>query len=294
MIYKNLSKAQREDIRHVVIRWFRLDSGERGTKMEHDTIEEWAKLIFDTDDIRYIPNRWVTKNDKDDPVKCANMKMYDFISLNSHYSHVRDFCNVLGVTNLYDIGCQTINQSFLFADKYSKISYTGITDGSFDLIDFQNSDIEEGYYNIINARHTPPEFFGGRIRYINAHYPDDCDLEVSPNNIAVALHSFTMISTEDEVIKTANALVRDFERVMFDINPYKPNLVECWKTQDWGDFKFYPVAANCFFGTKFPDDIPKLEAMYVHKDGMFETGVTAPLQLGLNANETLFDRYTKW
>lgn len=294
MIYKNLSKAQRDDIRHQVIMWFRPDSGERGTKMGHDTIEEWAKLIFDTDDFRYIPNRWVSEKDKDDPVQCAKMKMYDFISLNSHYSHVRDFCNILGVTNLYDIGCQSINQSFLFAEKYSKISYTGITDGSFDLIDYQYSDIDEGYYNIINARHTPPEFFGGKIRYINAHYPDDCDLKVVPNNIAVALHSFTMISTEDEAARTANALVHDFERVIFDINPYRPNIVECWKAQDWGDFKFYPVAKNCFFGTKFAEDIPKLESMYVHKDGMFETGIIAPLQLGLNSNETLFEHYTKW
>lgn len=294
MIYKNLTKAQIDELRPQVIRWFRLDSGERGTKMGHDTIEEWAKLIFGTDDIKFVPNRWVSKNDKDAPVKCAKMKMYDFISVNSSYSHVRDFCNVLGVTNLYDIGCQSINQSFLFADKYSKISYTGITDGSFDLIDFQNSDIEEGYYNIITSRQTPPAFYNGKIRYISGHYPTDCDLEVSPNNIAVALHSFTMISTEDEIIETANALVRDFERVMFDIHSHKPNLAECWKKQDWGDFKFYPVAKNCFFGTKFPEDIPKLEAMYVHENGMFATGVTAPVQLGFEFSNSPFEDYTEW
>lgn len=296
MIFEEQDKFYLSDIRDHMTKVFRIDFSERGTAFGHETIDEWAKLILGTNDIEHIPQRGINKDDENNPVRCARLKMYNYFSVNLRYLRVRDFCNVLGVTHLYDIGCQTINQSFLFTDRYSKMSYTGITNGSFDLIDFQYCDIEEGYYNIITTKHTPMALCEGRIQYIKGHYPD-CSLDILKNNIAIALHSFTMLSTENEITRTVSALVHDFDRILFNVNLYKPDLIEYWKKQNWGNFKFYPVARNGFvFGTKFPEDIQKLKSVYVYEDDKFATGINDRVQIGagFSKSDELFENYIEW
>jgi hypothetical protein len=127
--------------------------------------------------------------------------------------------------------------------------------------------------NIIKADETPPPLCDGRIRYIRGHYPE-FELDVQPNNIAIACYSLTMYHEEEEIRKMVEALTRDFERILFNIHFRDSNVVECWRNSDWTGYEIYPIGPEGFlFVTKNPEDIRKLKEFYPFEDGRFLTGI---------------------
>lgn len=197
-------------------------------RIDHKYMDEWAKIILGTDEIEHIPKRGAkaiikTLGDNSaetyDNVRAAQLKANEFQEIYFRYSRIFDLCRVVGAVNLYDIGCQTVNQSFLLAD-YTKMTYTGITNGCFDLIDFLHTDITEGNYDIITTKQVPKPLCNGRISFIKGHYPN-FQVDVKPNNIGIACNSLTMCSTEEAVSNAAAALSRDFERILLNINLFR-------------------------------------------------------------------------
>lgn len=248
-------------------------SGNIYQHISHKNMDEWARIILGTDEIDHIPDR-VAKalGEIDDKESAAKIKENNFHDIYFRYSRIFDLCRVVGAVNMYDIGCQTVNQSFLLAD-YTKMSYTGITDSCFDLIDFLYTDISEGNYNIIMTKQVPKTLYSGRISFIKGHYPD-FSLEVKQNNIGIACNSLTMCKTEEEVTQAAAALSRDFERILLNINICIPERMEFWKRQNWSEFEICSIGARGFiFGTKNSEDIRRLKEMYPFEDGRFITGI---------------------
>ncbi len=260
---------------------------------DHELLDDLTKQLLGTEDVeREVSSH--AKHCPEDRLGLQKQKAFYFLYL--HYSYIFDLCRVLGVKNLYDIGCQTVNQSFLLANPYTQMSYTGITNGSFDVLDFLPSDVEENRYDILTTKQTPLPLCNGRIRFIKGHYPN-FPLEVLPNNIAIASHSFPMCPTEERVAQTVAALVRDFERILFDIPVFNPQRTAWWKQQDWQDFKFYAVGPSGFFlATKHAEDIRRMEVMYPHENGRFLTGIGALPQgvLRGTAPRDVWEEYVDW
>lgn len=248
-------------------------SGNLYQHISHQNMDEWAKIILGTDEMEHIPDR-VAKalGAIEDKESAAKLKENEFQDIYFRYSRIFNLCRVIGAVNLYDIGCQTVNQSFLLADD-TKMSYTGITNSCFDLIDFLYTDIAEGNYNIIMTNQVPQSLYGGRISFIKGHYPD-FPLEVKQNNIGIAYDSLTMCRTEERVTQAVAALSRDFERILLNINVFIPERMEFWKIQNWSAFDIYSIGERGFvFGTKNSEDIRRLKEMYPFEDGRFITGI---------------------
>lgn len=143
-------------------------------------------------------------------------------------------CYMLGIPNLYDIGCACGYQAHL-AHPY-KVTYTGI-------------DRREC------ACKRDRESWGKKYLFINEKYP--YNIKVKEGNIAIIFCSLGAIMDDKERMETSAALCRDFERVVMSI--YPDNL-DLWKN-DLKDFKlrllgkFYTSGIPVLFGTKFEDDL---------------------------------------
>jgi len=184
------------------------------------------------------------------------------------YSRIFDLCRVLGITNVYDIGCQWLNQAFLLI-RYSNLHYIGIDKSNFYLNDYRivDRDVKNFYFPITNQ--VPPAFCGGRISFMKACYP--FELNVSPNNIAVACSSIAELSDKKDINQMVAALTKDFERVIFNVSK---NTIHFWKDADWKDLKLYPIGHNNFiFGTKYFTDVERLKIIYPFSNGRFSTGI---------------------
>lgn len=185
------------------------------------------------------------------------------------YSRIYDLCYVLGINNIYDIGCECINQGLMLI-RYSNLHYCGIECSKFWLNDYRILDrTEKNFYYPVTDQ-TPPPFCDGRIRYIKAKYP--CELKIEPNNIGVALSSFCP-EGEKEVNELVNAFVNDFDRILVNISSYENN-IEYWRNADWKNMKIYPAGRGyLIFGTKHPEDIERMKVIYPYSDGRFTTGI---------------------
>lgn len=188
------------------------------------------------------------------------------------YGRVFDLCRVLGIANLYNIGCGSVNQSFLLM-RYSTMSYTGIMNADFDLNDFRQKDFEEKNAFGYISPDAPPPFAGGRISFIKGHYPD-IRPEIRGNNIAVCCYSITMCRTEESISEMVNALTRDFERVLFNVPYTMPELAELWKKQNWDGYTICPVGPEGYvLATRHAEDTDRMKAVYPHENGRFVTGI---------------------
>ena len=199
------------------------------------------------------------------------------------YSRIFELCRVLGCRNIYDIGCQRINQSFQLI-RYSTMSYTGISPWGFDLNDYQKSDYKDKNYKVYSVKDAPKPFCGGRIRFFKGYYPRD-KFEILPDNIAVACYSFTMLRDETEIRETVRALTQDFDRV--------------WKSADWSAFEVCPIGPQGFlFATKHHEDIERMQNVYPFEDGRFITGIDDSgdyLSGGIRISEPdPFEYYINW
>lgn len=200
------------------------------------------------------------------------IKQSTYYSVYFRYARIFDLCKVIGAAHIYDIGCMTINQSFQLV-RYSAMSYTGITNNGFILNDYRHGDWDEKNYNELRSEEAPPPFCEGRIRFAKGYYPDFVP-EIAPNNIAVSCYGFTICREEEEIRRISSALVRDFDRVLFNIPWHKPELEEMWRSMDWGNFEFFSIGPQGFvFGTKISEDIRRMKEQYPFFDGRFVTGI---------------------
>ena len=266
-----------------------IDARERLSRSELDEI---AAELFGTDNLQRTLT--VQGNHQENPDHYVKMKNWNLYEVNYRYSRIFDLCRVIGAVNLYDIGCQMINQSFLLLP-YSRMSYTGIMNGKFVLNDYRPSDVTTKNYHLLTADETPQPLCDGRIRYIRGQYPD-LDLKVQPENIAVACYSLTMYREEEEIRKMVDALTRDFDRVLFNIAFRDSSVVRFWKNSDWKGFELYPIGPQGFlFATKKPEDIRRLKEFYPFEDGRFLTGIdTAMEHYSCSALSDLYRSYVDW
>jgi len=207
-----------------------------------------------------------------------------------YYGRIFELCRIIGAASIYDIGCAGINQSFLLIN-YSTLAYTGISPDGFNL-----------QTNLISDSHTVwetdevPPFSGGRIRFVKGYYPDVLT-EISPNSIAVACYSMTMLRTEEKIKSMVSALTRDFDRIIFNIPSKDPDRVSIWKNADWTGVEIYPIGPEGFlFATKYHEDIVRMKTIYPFIDGHFETGIDDFMRFQLMTNDLPegVSPYIKW
>ena len=244
-------------------------------RLSREKLDNYAAKLFGAETIAKTVT--VQGNPEENPDEFLYYKELDFYQVNHRYSRIFDLCRVIGAVNLYDIGCESLNQSFQLV-QYSRMSYTGIMNGRFLINDYRPSDFETKNYSIIKADETPPPFCDGRIRYIRGHYPE-FELDVLPNNIAIACYSLTMYHEEDEIRKMVEALTHDFERILFNIRFRDSNVVQFWRNCNWSGYEVYPIGPEGFlFATKNPEDIRKLKEFYPFEDGRFLTGIDSVVE----------------
>lgn len=258
-------------------------------ELTRENLDSIVKTVLGTDDITKEVI-WPSEENR------VWAKEQDFLHINFSYSRIFELCRVIGAANLYDIGCQSINQAFLLMH-YSTISYAGITNGSFFFNNFHPSDWDTNNYHVITTTQTPPPFCNGRIWFIKGHYPD-FPLEVQPNNIAIACYSFTMCREEEQITRISAALSQDFDRILFNTGSgwINPKRNEMWKKQDWHDFEMYPIGPEGFvFGTKNPEDIRRMKETYPFENGRFITGIDDGLNyLQCQIPSDPFEDYADW
>ncbi len=209
------------------------------------------------------------------PNKYLHHKESSYHQKYEKYSRIFDLCRVLGITNVYDIGCETINQSFLLATS-TNMSYTGM-DSFFALNDWCEEDEQNNNYWHCYVEEAPPPLCEGRIRFIKGRYPDT-GFDVKPNHIAVASCSLTMCRGADSINRAAAALVRDFDRILmnFPRKKFRAEDYECWKNADWSGYEIHPIDYSGFiYATRYEADIERMKVMYpLDEDGIFDTGIT--------------------
>jgi SAM-dependent methyltransferase len=171
----------------------------------------------------------------------------------SSYSRIFGLCKILGIRNIYDIGCRDWQPAFLLVD-FPGIYYTGI--------DYH--DIDYKYLNRLFADYK-------NIKFQYGYYP--FSIKPARNNIAVSHYAMgTMVTNEEKIKIITNALSKDFKRILINIEKGRLNIWEA----GLADFKLYTL--DCMsddniplvFGTKFPKEIDKLEKMgYRYLDDKF-------------------------
>jgi len=236
--------------------------------MDRELFDSITKLVMGTEEIVKAADYHIDEIEDDLADRYVRDKRFNLTQTFFRYSRIFDLCRVLGIANIYDIGCQTLNQAFLLI-RYSNLNYTGIDGGTFYLNDYRLTDRDEKDFYYPTTNQAPPAFCGGRIRFMKGYYP--CEINAAPNNIACACASITELGDEESINKTAAALAKDFDRVLFNVT--KDNL-DYWRNANWGDLKFHPIGhANFVFGTKYPEDIDKLKVVYPFANGRFSTGI---------------------
>lgn len=238
--------------------------------------DEFVKRMLGTDNPeKTIEVKW-KESPEEAPDKYLNSKSNGYHRIYEIYSRIFDLCKVLGITHVYDIGCEKINQSFLLA-AHTNISYTAI-DTIFELNDWREEDKNSNRYWHYCTYEAPPPFCDGRIRFIKGRYPDT-GLDVKPNHIAVASCSLTMCRGAESINRAAAALVCDFDRILinFPSSKYRAEDYEYWKNADWSGYEIHPIDYSGFvYATRHEEDIERMKVMYPFDDDeIFDTGITS-------------------
>jgi hypothetical protein len=177
----------------------------------------------------------------------------------SKYAQIFGLCRLLGVANIYDIGCGANGQAFLL-ENYSDMFYTGID---------CDENIDFAYINKLFA-----EAYNERIKFQKVNYP----FVMTPQSNNIALCCSSLFPSKN----ITEALSRDFERVFISFL-YKSNEDndECFKMweNELSNFKLCKMGYYCvggwqssylIFGTRFPKEISMLDLMeYDFNDDRF-------------------------
>ena len=159
------------------------------------------------------------------------------------YERLFGLCKLLGISNLYDIGCGDAYQAFMLTDYtlsgHWNVFYTGIDcHGDFTYI---NEIFKE---------------YGEKIKFLNAFYP--FEITPAPNNIAISCYAIGMERDEEKIKNIETALSRDFERILINVHP---SFTHRWEKNIEG-FEIHKIRNTKYiFGTKFPEEISKLKDM---------------------------------
>ncbi len=243
--------------------------------------EPITALVLGTDSYERRPDFHIPTLDgidEDTARMYLRLKRYHLTQLFFYYSKVYEFCRVLGVTNVFDLGCMTINQGLMLL-RYTNLSYTGVEAYRFYLNDYRINDAfapigrppkesKTDAFLYPTVDDAPPPFADGRIRYIKGAYP--LPLSVPENSIGVSMRSLARTEDGEKIREIVSALTTDFDRVLFD--PLFDR-IEDWKTDDWSDFTVVQVGPTYLYATKYPEDIVRLKTMYLEEDGRFSTGI---------------------
>ena len=218
-------------------------------------------------------------------------KEYRLRCVNLLYGRIFDFCRVLGVNHICDLGCRTLNQAFLLAE-HEDMTYTGMDSTHFVLNDWREKDRETGNYREPFTTDAPPPFFDGRIRFVKGHYPDT-PFETRENSIMAGCYSLTM-TREHEIFETVFCLTQNFERMLFNVGYDAPEAV-LWKSADWAGYAIHPIGPEGFvFATRHPEDIERLKQAYPCDDrGWFDTGIDSAAMPDASPQE-LAKTYIDW
>ncbi len=233
----------------------------RSSHWPEQTAMETAGVLLGT---KKTESRLVSRFDKtpeEDPEQYLSNKYCEFRDVYYRYARIFDFCRVLGISHVYDIGCGWINQSFLLVS-HSAMQYTGI-DCSFALIDWQEQNRTAAHCTVPFVREAPPPFCNGRIRFQKGWYPDVA-LQPEADSIAVACYSFTMCREKEEIARTTAALQKDFNRILFNLGWWpEAEAAVYWQSQDWSGYTVIPVGPCGFvYATRITEDIERLKKVY--------------------------------
>lgn len=254
----NREEIARESITHMFLPTFSLEPIKSPRRFNHDSCEYWAKQLLGTDDIYRKPA--MTSEDTD---MVLQRRRHEYYSVHEKYTNFFNLCRVIGAKNIYDIGCNTVHQSYILANPYTTMSYTGIEEYAFKLIDYLPNDYEDEYTDVMVTYDTPAPLYNGRIKYVKGSFPS-VPLDVQPNNIAIASCSLMMLTDERDIEDAFEALKEKFERFVITVpNPlYAKEKYEMWKKQDWSGYEICPVGNSHVFATKNPEDIKRLREVY--------------------------------
>lgn len=258
--------------------------------LSHSEQFEFIKNLLGSDDLQQTYDTHWEKPPEEDPERYLSTKEYCYFDIYDRYGKMFELCKVLGVSNIYDIGCEKINQSFMLVTE-KDVSYIGM-DTRFELIDWLEEDKTTNNYYHYFTRNTPPSFNEGKISFVKGLYPDT-SFDLKSNNIAIASCSLTMCQGNDSIDKVIKALTCDFDRILFN-PPLRDGDYEAWVNADWSQYEIRPVEYGGFiFATRYPQDFDKLKEKYpLDEDGIYDTCINHFIKGALKVLKESY--YTDW
>jgi hypothetical protein len=204
--------------------------------------------------------------DKDALKMYVNLKAVSLRAYFTSYARKFGLCRLLGINNIYDIGCGNHYQAYMLMSM--DIYYTGI-DYS-DKIDFE--EMNRAFAGL-----------GNKKKFINEMYP--CDVAPPPNNAAIASGWNYNRGGEGALKRFAKAVSKDFERIITNVTVDgmdAEDFITFWETSLPG-YKVYKIGCDrlmykagyesCIFATRFQKDIDITESVgYEYADERFTVG----------------------
>lgn len=237
--------------------------------MEREVYDEIIKSVLCTEELVKKKDYHWDEVDNINEIDLVRYKRFHLSNTYYRYTRIINLCCVLGVENVYDIGCECINQGLMLL-KYFNISYVGIEANQFYLNDYRLIDkIENNYfYPVVD---TPPApFCEGRISYIKSEYP--FELETKRNNLGVALSSLAPHS-QIEANLLVEYLTNQFDRVIISV---ARSNVHLWRNADWGQMDIQIIGRDgVILGTKNKEDIDRLKMIYPYNNNYIDVGIMA-------------------
>ncbi len=277
----------REESRSELTRLFHWSNQDRLDRLSDGDMDEVRRNLLRCDDLQFIEL----------PDTITDIGYYverkEHLSRETvhRYARIFDFAGFLGVKHICDLGCWSINQSFLFRDD-DDMTYTGMDQSRFALIDWREKDRQTDNYRIPCTTEAPPPLFDGRVRFVKGQYPDT-PFEIVPDSLLVASYSLTMLPPHS-IHEAVFCLTRNFDRMLFNVAWERADIV-LWKTSDWSGYAIHPVGPNGFvFATRHPEDIELMKKLYPCDDrGWFDTAIDMDSMPGTSPEERKAN-YVDW
>ena len=202
------------------------------------------------------------------------LKLYtNFEEGNDKYRRIFGFCFLLGLKNIYDIGCGTGMQVGSIV-KYQDIAYTGID--CFDMLEIDPSDNNTTQMIPMKMYNQLFNGYNDKIRFYKGKYP--LHIQSEEDAIAILLGWVPDVQTDLPQI-----LTKDFKRILLQT---ELSDLSAWQNV-LAQYELYPVYTytweHCFTGklngytylyaSKYPEDIECLKKSdYDYNDSRFVLG----------------------
>lgn len=199
------------------------------------------------------------------------LKLYtNFEEGNDKYRRIFGFCYLLGLKNIYDIGCGTDMQVGSIV-KYKNISYTGID--CFDMLEMDTSNHNTDEMMPAKIYNQLFQDYNERIRFYKGKYP--LHIQAEEDAIALLLGWVPDVRTD-----LPQVLMRDFNRILLQT---ELSDLSAWQSV-LEQYELYSVHTytweHCFTGkkkgytylyaSKYPEDIECLKKTnYDYNDSRF-------------------------